>query len=299
MLGYIITIATFASIYSLAVVGLNILTGWAKQVSLGHAAIFAIGAYTQALLIVRAGLPFVPALVLSVIITTVVGTLLGLPSLRVSHDHLVLTTIGLNFVVVAIVEYLDFFGGALGIVGLRMPKIFGRPMRTFEYLILVVCLLAVSVLVAYRFSKTWAKVLMEAMGDDELAASALGVDVTRVKLLAFAISSAYTGLAGGLWAQYIGSVFPKNFSLELSITMLSMLVFGGMGTISGAILGAVLLYCLPEIFRPIQNYRMMLYGIALAAMVVWQPSGLLGRNGLLVQLAQVLTSRVRPQGKNG
>ncbi len=285
MLGYILTIATFSGIYALAVLGLNILTGYAKQVSLGQAAIFAIGAYSQALLIVRAEIPFFPALILSILITTLIGTLLGLPSLRVSHDHLVLTTIGLNFIVIAVAEYFDFFGGALGIVGLRMPRIFGRPMQTPEYLALVFFCLILGIMVAYRLSKTWAKVLMQAIGDDELAAATLGVDVVKTKLLAFAISSAFTGLAGALWAQYIGSVFPKNFSLELSIVMLSMLVFGGMGTIKGALFGAISLYCLPEALRVIQNYRMLLYGFLLAIMVIWQPSGVLGQGGVVDSLS--------------
>lgn len=284
MLGYILTISTFAGIYALAIIGLNIITGYAKQISLGHAAIFAIGAYSQAMLVVRGGIPFFPALFFSILITMVVGTVLGLPSLRVSHDHFVLTTIGLNFVVIALVEYFDFFGGALGIVGLRLPVVFGYALRTLEYFGLVFTFLVITILIAFVLSQTWAKILMEAIGDDELAAATLGVDVTRIKLLSFAIGSGFTGLAGALWAQYIGSVFPKNFNLELSLTMLSMLIFGGMGTIKGALLGAFSLYCLPEIFRPIQNYRMLLYGFVLAAMVIWNPSGVLGREGLLVRL---------------
>jgi branched-chain amino acid transport system permease protein len=281
MLGYILTIANFACIYALAILGLNILTGYAKQVSLGHAAIFALGAYSQALLVTKAGIPFFASLILASFISSIIGMLFGLPSLRVSHDHLVLTTIGLNFIVVAIVEYFDFFGGALGIVGLGTPQIFGHLLATREYLILVVGLLILALIFCWFFSRTWAKLLMEAIGEDELAAAVLGINVARIKLLAFAVSSALTGLAGALWAQYIGSVFPKNFGLELSITMLSMLVFGGMGTIRGALFGALFLYCLPEALRFIQNYRMLLNGVLLAAMVIWQPSGILGKGGLL------------------
>ena len=281
MLGYILTIANFACIYALAILGLNILTGYAKQVSLGHAAIFALGAYSQALLVTKAGMPFFASLILASLISSIIGMLFGLPSLRVSHDHLVLTTIGLNFIVVAIVEYFDFFGGALGIVGLGTPKMFGHLLATRDYLILVAGLLILALLFCWFFSRTWAKLMMEAIGEDELAAAVLGINVARMKLLAFAVSSALTGLAGALWAQYIGSVFPKNFGLELSITMLSMLVFGGMGTIRGALFGALFLYSLPEALRFIQNYRMLLYGVLLAAMVIWQPSGILGKGGLL------------------
>lgn len=291
MLGYIITIGTVALINSLAVLGLNVLTGYAKQVSLGQAAIFAIGAYSQALLVVRSGLPFLLALLCSILIATFLGTLLGLPSLRVSHDHLVLTTIGLNFIVIAFLEYFDFFGGALGIVGLRTPVVLGYALRTFEYFVFVIAILIIALFLMYQISKTWAKLLMEATGEDELAVATLGLNTTKIKLLAFGLSSAFTGLAGALWAQYVGSVFPRNFTLELSIIMLSMLVFGGMGMIKGALLGSILLYCLPEIFRPIQNYRMLLYGLILAAMVIWQPSGLLGREGLLSRATEHLRNR--------
>jgi len=281
MLGYILTIATFACIYALAILGLNILTGYAKQVSLGHAAIFALGAYSQALLITKGGIPFFASLILATLISAFIGTVFGLPSLRVSHDHLVLTTIGLNFIVVAIAEYFDFFGGALGIVGLKMPEIFGYVMTTREYLLLVTGILFLALGICYAFSHTWAKLLMEAVGEDELPAMTLGINVAKIKLLAFAISSALTGLAGALWAQYTGSVFPKSFGLELSVTMLSMLVFGGMGTIKGALFGALFLYCLPEVFRFVQEYRMLVYGLLLATMVIRQPAGIFGKGGML------------------
>lgn len=292
MLGYIITIGTVALIYALAVLGLNILTGYAKQVSLGQAAIFAIGAYSQALLVARSGLPFLLSLLCSILITMFLGTFLGLPSLRVSHDHLVLTTIGLNFIIIGIVEYFDFFGGALGIVGLRTPVVFGYALRTLEYFIFVFTIVIIALFLMYQISKTWAKLLMEATGEDELAVATLGLNPTKIKLLAFGLSSAFTGLAGALWAQYVGSVFPRNFTLELSVVMLSMLVFGGMGMIKGALFGSILLYCLPEIFRSIQNYRMLLYGLILAAMVIWQPSGLLGREGLFSRANEHLRLRL-------
>ena len=258
--GYILSICTFASIYAILILGLNILTGYTKQVSLGHAAFFAIGAYTQALLVTKAGLTFWSALPLSIALSMAIGVIMGLPSLRVSDDFLVLTTIGLNFIVMGITEYFDFFGGAMGIIGITMPTLWGRPISTSGYFTITVFFLMLALCVSYLFSRTWGRLAMEATGEDEEAAQSLGINTALYKIYAFALSSTFTGLAGVLWAHSIGSVFPRNFSFEMSVLFLSMLVFGGLGTIRGAIFGAFFLYLLPECFRFIENYRMLVYG---------------------------------------
>ncbi|HPT64938.1 branched-chain amino acid ABC transporter permease [Acetomicrobium sp.] len=289
--GYILSICTFASIYAILILGLNILTGYTKQVSLGHAAFFAIGAYTQALLVTKAGLTFWSALPLSIALSMAIGVIMGLPSLRVSDDFLVLTTIGLNFIVMGITEYFDFFGGAMGIIGITMPTLWGRPISTSGYFTITVFFLMLALCVSYLFSKTWGRLAMEATGEDEEAAQSLGINTALYKIYAFALSSTFTGLAGVLWAHSIGSVFPRNFSFEMSVLFLSMLVFGGLGTIRGAIFGAFFLYLLPECFRFIENYRMLVYGALLTMIVILQPNGMLGRGGLLDRCFSKLTKK--------
>lgn len=289
--GYILSICTFASIYAILILGLNILTGYTKQVSLGHAAFFAIGAYTQALLVTKAGLTFWSALPLSIALSMTIGVIMGLPSLRVSDDFLVLTTIGLNFIVMGITEYFDFFGGAMGIIGITMPTLWGRPISTSGYFTITVFFLMLALCVSYLFSKTWGRLAMEATGEDEEAAQSLGINTALYKIYAFALSSTFTGLAGVLWAHSIGSVFPRNFSFEMSVLFLSMLVFGGLGTIRGAIFGAFFLYLLPECFRFIENYRMLVYGALLTMIVILQPNGMLGRGGLLDRCFSKLTKK--------
>lgn len=289
--GYILSICTFASIYAILILGLNILTGYTKQVSLGHAAFFAIGAYTQALLVTKAGLTFWSALPLSIALSMAIGVIMGLPSLRVSDDFLVLTTIGLNFIVMGITEYFDFFGGAMGIIGITMPTLWGRPISTSGYFTITVFFLILALCVSYLFSKTWGRLAMEATGEDEEAAQSLGINTALYKIYAFALSSTFTGLAGVLWAHSIGSVFPRNFSFEMSVLFLSMLVFGGLGTIRGAIFGAFFLYLLPECFRFIENYRMLVYGALLTMIVILQPNGMLGRGGLLDRCFSKLTKK--------
>ena len=295
--GYILSICTFASIYAILILGLNILTGYTKQVSLGHAAFFAIGAYTQALLVTKAGLTFWSALPLSIALSMTIGVIMGLPSLRVSDDFLVLTTIGLNFIVMGITEYFDFFGGAMGIIGITMPTLWGRPLSTSGYFAITALFLMLALCVSYLFSRTWGRLAMEATGEDEEAAQSLGINTALYKIYAFALSSTFTGLAGVLWAHSIGSVFPRNFSFEMSVLFLSMLVFGGLGTIRGAIFGAFFLYLLPECFRFIENYRMLVYGALLTIIVILQPNGMLGRGGLLDRCFSKLTKKkVENQG---
>ena len=289
--GYILSICTFASIYAILILGLNILTGYTKQVSLGHAAFFAIGAYTQALLVTKAGLTFWSALPLSIALSMTIGVIMGLPSLRVSDDFLVLTTIGLNFIVMGITEYFDFFGGAMGIIGITMPTLWGRPLSTSGYFAITALFLMLALCVSYLFSRTWGRLAMEATGEDEEAAQSLGINTALYKIYAFALSSTFTGLAGVLWAHSIGSVFPRNFSVEMSVLFLSMLVFGGLGTIRGAIFGAFFLYLLPECFRFIENYRMLVYGALLTMIVILQPNGMLGRGGLLDRCFSKLTKK--------
>jgi len=289
--GYILSICTFASIYAILILGLNILTGYTKQVSLGHAAFFAIGAYTQALLVTKAGLTFWSALPLSIALSMTIGVIMGLPSLRVSDDFLVLTTIGLNFIVMGITEYFDFFGGAMGIIGITMPTLWGRPLSTSGYFAITALFLMLALCVSYLFSRTWGRLAMEATGEDEEAAQSLGINTALYKIYAFALSSTFTGLAGVLWAHSIGSVFPRNFSFEMSVLFLSMLVFGGLGTIRGAIFGAFFLYLLPECFRFIENYRMLVYGALLTMIVILQPNGMLGRGGLLDRCFSKLTKK--------
>jgi len=279
-IGYVLTVGTFVGIYMILTVSLNILTGYAKQVSLGHAAFFGIGAYASAIITTHYGLSFWAALPFVVVITMLVGVFLGLPSLRVNSDFLVLATIGLNFIVASVFKYFPFFGGSMGIM-VSMPDFFGHPLGNTGFFLLTLTFVLLSIITSYYFSQTWARLAMEAFGEDEPAAKSMGINVPKFKIYAFAISSAYAGIAGALWAHYVGSVFPENFTFGLSVNILAMLVLGGMGTIRGAVLGAFILQILPESLRVIENYRMLVSGGVLLTMVMFQPMGLLGKGSFL------------------
>ncbi len=273
---YTISVLIFSGIWAVLTLSLNILTGYAGQVSLGHAAFFGIGAYTSALLTTRYGWHFLPAFIGAMLITAVVGGFLGLPSLRVRHDFLVLATMGINFVVVGVFKYTEFFGGSMGIINIRKPVLFGIVLSGEKFLVLVLAYLAFTVWLSYYIARTWAGLAFNAIRADEEAAEAMGVSVPRFKIYAFIISSALAGGAGSLYAHFLGSIFPDHFAFAESIAILSMLVFGGLGTIRGALLGAMVLKALPEYLRIVGDYRYTIYGGILVLMMLFQPMGIIG-----------------------
>jgi branched-chain amino acid transport system permease protein len=295
--GYIVSVAVFVGIWVSLALSLNILTGYAGQVSLGHAAFFGIGAYTSAVLAVRYNVPFVADFLAAIVVTGLVGTVLGLPSLRVRHDFLVLATMGINFVVVAVFKYVGFFGGAMGLVDIPAPSLFGITFRGgFLYLALVWAYAIACWFVSWYVSKTWSGLGFQTVRIDEDAAAAVGVGVPRFKIYAFAISAALAGGAGSLYGHFIGSVFPDTFAFVESIGVLSMVIFGGVGTLRGPILGAIVLKAAPEMLRFVQNYRFTIYGALLVLMMLFQPMGIIGDDSFLWRQARRLFRRQGDQG---
>jgi branched-chain amino acid transport system permease protein len=279
--GYAITILITILIYAMLAHSLNIITGHAGQISLGHAAFFGIGAYISALLYTEAGFPFWVSVPLAAIGAAIVGALLGIPCLRVRDDFLAITTMGINFVVEAIFLYIPFFGGAMGIGGIDLPKWFGREMTKPEYFVLILVVFVLLLFLDRRLGRSWIGLAWASIREDEQAAGSMGVDVVRFKVLAFVLGSAIAGLAGGFYAHFLTFIMPQNFGFGQSIVILSMVVFGGIGTRWGPVVGAVFLGVLPEVSRPIMEYRILIYGVLLLAMMRFQPGGLLGPESIL------------------
>jgi branched-chain amino acid transport system permease protein len=281
--GYVITILITIAIYAILAHSLNIITGHAGQISLGHAAFFGIGAYTSALLYGEAGLPFWASVPFAAVIAGVIGALLGIPCLRVRDDFLAITTMGINFVVEAVFLYIPFFGGAMGIGGINLPGWFGREMTKPEYFVLILAVLGLLLLLDRKLGRSWIGLAWASIREDEQAAEAMGVDVVRFKVLAFILGSSIAGLAGGFYAHFLTFIMPQNFGFPMSIVVLSMVVFGGIGTRWGPLVGAVILGVLPEISRPVMEYRTFLYGLLLMFMMRFQPEGLLGFDSFLMR----------------
>ena len=281
MSSYLITILTIIAIHAIVVCGLNVIVGYAGQISLGHAAFFGIGAYAAALLATKAGLSFWAALPIVLVISGLVGLLLGLPSLRVRDDFLAITTIGINFIVEAIFLYIPFFGGALGIGGIPRIFIFGIKLKGIAFFCLCIFFLILVLIVCWWFTRSWAGLACFALREEEEAASSMGISPVRFKLLAFVVGTAMAGLGGALYAHYMRFISATDFSFPVSIALLSTIVLGGMGTLWGPVLGAVILGALPEVFRPLVDYRMLFYMVLLLLMIRFQPGGLLGESSVI------------------
>jgi branched-chain amino acid transport system permease protein len=278
---YHITVAITAAIYVILAIGLNIISGYAGQPTLGHAAFWGIGAYAQALLVTRGGLSFGEALPLSTAVTALVGGMLGATSIRLREDFLAITTIGINFVVVSVFLYTPFFGGSLGIGGVSPPTLGGVALTKPAYLGLLALVVAGLGALDIWLRRTWLGVGWTALREEEVAAETCGVDTRRFKVIAFVLGTALAGLAGGLYAHFIQFVEYRDFGFPASVAILSMVAVGGMGTLRGAVAGAILLTILPEVFRVVSNYRMFLYGATLVLVMRYQPWGLLGAGSWL------------------
>jgi len=278
---YSITILTFISIQAIVACGLNVIVGFAGQISLGHAAFFGIGAYASALLTARAALPFWTALPLVILITGAVGLVLGMPSLRLREDFLAVTTIGINFIVESVFLYIPFFGGALGLGGIPSISLLGTRLKGANYLYLCLFFLAAVLLISRRFTRSWAGLACFALREEETAASSMGVSPIRFKLLAFVLGTAMAGLGGALYAHLMRFISATDFGFTMSVSMMASVVLGGVGTLWGPVLGALILGLLPEIFRPLVDYRMLLNAAILLLMIRFQPAGLLGEGSFL------------------
>ena len=273
---YVLTVATLCGIYAILTLGLNTITGLAGQISLGHAAFFGVGAYTAAILTVSYRWDFWPALAAAVATAGAFGALIGAAAIRVREDFLAITTMGVNFVVVAVFLYFPFFGGALGIGGIPGPALFGREVAKSGFFLLVAAGVVLALAVNLWLLRSWAGLALLAVREDEDAARASGVDVRKFKIAAFTVGTALAGLAGAFYASFLTFISAGDFGFPFSITILCMLVFGGIGTNRGAIAGAVVLGVLPELFRFMADYRMLTYGTILLLLMRFQPAGLLG-----------------------
>jgi branched-chain amino acid transport system permease protein len=273
---YYLTIMIFVGVWIIATLGLNIITGYAGQFHLGIGVYMGTGAYASALLTTGLGISFWFSLPIAVFVSSLMGLVTGLPALRVKEDFLAVATIGMVFVFESLLIYLPYFGGPIGIGSIPPPAWFGGPMPKVPYLVLVLLFVLVSVWVNLKLVNSWAGLAWESLREDELAASMTGTDIRRFKIFAFVVGGAYCGCAGVLYAHFMSYITPYDFGFLPSIYILAMLVFGGIGTIRGAVFGAAFLTVMPELFRFVQEYRNSIYGLLLVFMMLFEPKGLLG-----------------------
>ena len=275
-------VLTIVGLFVLLGLGLNIVVGFAGLLDLGYVAFFAIGAYTVAVLtspeLGFLNLTFWEALPFAVITGVVSGILLGIPVLKMRGDYLAIATLGFGEIIRILVlsDFLrPWLGGAQGIAKIPKPSIgsieFATPQQIY-YLILAGCLLAGFIswrLRDSRLGRAWM-----AVREDEDVAQAMGINLVAAKLLAFATGAGFSALSGAIFASKLGSVYPHSFSVMISINILCLIIVGGMGSIPGVIVGAIALVGLPELLREFAEYRLLVYGAALVAMMILRPEGL-------------------------
>jgi len=297
-LGLSIYIVNLITVHAIVAIGLNILVGYTGQISMGHAGFFAIGAFTAVILVSNWSFPLFIALPIAGFTTSIFGFILGLPALRLKGPYLAIATLGFGMTITTVIKHMEFFGGRMG---LQAPKLefFGTPLKDTHFYYIIMVIAVVMVIAAVKLIKTRVGRAFIAIRDSDIAAEAMGVNLTYYKTLAFAVSAFYTGVAGGLYAFILGFINPESFHLIMSITFLAMVVVGGLGSIMGSIAGAALMTFLDIKLQAIQdialigpalvtfsqkymsmagisNIAVIVYGLIMILIVLFEPLGIFG-----------------------
>jgi branched-chain amino acid transport system permease protein len=286
---YLLQIVVLCGINVILAVSLNLINGFTGQFSIGHAGFMALGAYGSAMFSLGVGRNWVsaleaagapaplaaaPALLMALLLggllAALAGYLVGLPSLRLRGDYLAIVTLGFGEIIRVLILNVDAVGGPRGLPGIpAWANVFWVGLGVA----------AVLVLSRNLANSTYGRALF-AIRDDEVAAEALGVDTTSYKVLAFVLGAFFAGVAGGLFAHFLSYLNPNSFTFIRSIEVIAMVVLGGMGSISGSVLAAIILTLLPEVLRPVKQYRMVIYSLMLIILMITRPQGLLGTREL-------------------
>ncbi len=283
---YALHLCVVAQLYAVLALALNFQLGSANIPNFATGASYGIGAYASALLALNFDVSFWIALPAAAIVATVFGFLLGVPSMRTRDSYLALVTIAFGVVINQLLNTLDFTGGPNGLVGIPAPEIFGHsfasPLLVLGYELpsqanfyyLSAMLVLVAILFAERLHNSRVGLAWNALRADELAARCQGINTTWYKVLAFAVDAFLAGFAGTIYAFYVGFISPDNFTFLVSVTIMTMVIAGGMDNILGVLVGAVLLTLLPEKLRAFSDYRILFFGVTVIGFLMIRPQGI-------------------------
>ena len=315
---YILDLAILVLTYVMLGWGLNVVVGLAGLLDLGYVAFYAVGAYSYALLATNFGLSFWICLPLAGILAAFWGVLLGFPVLRLRGDYLAIVTLAFGEIIrLVLINWQSFTGGPNGITGIPRPTFFGIPLTPGDdglaamlgiefspthrvvflfYLILALALLTNWVTIRLRrlpIGRAW-----EALREDEVACRALGINITTTKLSAFAIGAMFGGFAGAFFATRQGFISPESFTFHESALVLAIVVLGGMGSQLGVVLASIAMIGGFELFRGLDQYRMLVFGFAMVLLMIWRPRGLVGHRAPTVFLEknQAISSDLVKEG---
>ncbi len=278
--GYQVNIMTTALMYVVLGLGLNIVVGVAGLLDLGYVAFYAVGAYSYALLHLHFGLGFWTVLPIGGLLGALFGVLLGFPVLRLRGDYLAIVTLGFGEIIRLVLEnWGEFSKGPSGIANIPRPGLFGlelSPDQSIIYIYYLMMLMVIfTIFVVNRLQNSRIGRAWYALREDDIACQAMGIDKTRTKLSAFALGATWAGMAGVFFAAKTTFINPASFTFLESAIILCIVVLGGMGSIIGVILGALILILLPEYLRAFADYRMLAFGVLLVVMMIFRPQGII------------------------
>ncbi len=273
---YYLSILIFIGINAIAAMGLSLLMGYAGQISLGHAAFFGIGAYCSGVFTVKFGIPVFWAFVCGILLSAIMAIAIAVPTLKLKGHYLAVATLGFGEIIFILFnELLDLTGGPSGLSGIPPAELLGFAVTgstSFFYLVWILFL----VLLVFSLNVIHSRMgrALRAVHGSDLAAEAMGIDVSRLKVQVFVLSAIYASIAGSLYAHFVTFISPPTFGLFASILLLMMVVIGGSGSIWGALLGAGILTLLPEYLRALKDFDILVYGIILVVILLFMPEGI-------------------------
>lgn len=284
-MNYVLHIIIMIGIYSILALSLNLLVGYTGLVALNHAAFYGLGAYISTLLAMKTGLGFVSSLLVAILINVVLSFVISIPSLRLKGDYFILATLGFQIIIFTILyNWVSLTRGPYGIAGIPLPEILGLTINTTPLFFLLTFVIAfICGLFFYLLGNSAFGRALKSIREDEIAATSLGKNVIKFKIIAYAIASCFAAISGVLYARYMRYIDPTSFTLGESIFILSILIIGGTGNLSGPIIGTILMIILPEILRLFSipnaiaaNLRQIIYGFLIIIILRYMPQGING-----------------------
>ncbi len=274
---YYLSVLIFIGIHSIIAIGLDLLLGYTGQISLGHAAFFGLGAYITGVLTAKTSWPPIAGLVLALVGVGILAYIIGIPTLKLHGHYLAMATLGFGIIVQIFFKELDFLtGGPSGLVGIKDMTLFGYEFDSdLKYYYLICVSLLLTLLLSINVVQSRVGRVLRAIHGSEVAASVLGINVSRFKVAVFVLSALYAAFAGWLYSHYMTFVSPSSFGFMFSIKLVTMVVIGSLGSIWGAIFGAALLTTMPEFLNVFENYETAVFGFILVTVMIFMPRGLL------------------------
>jgi len=274
---YWVDVLNSVGLYALLALSLNLILGDAGLFNMGHAAFYAVGAYTGAILNTQLGVPILWALPVAGLVAALFAALVARPVIHLRGDYLLIVTVGMGEIVrIALVNNVfGLTGGANGIFGIARPSLFGyRVRRPQEFFYLIWAFVALTVMLFNRLEQSRFGRALNYLREDEVAAEGSGINTVRYKLMAFALGAGWAGMAGSLYAAKMTIISPESFSFWESVVLFLIVILGGSGSIPGVIAGAALVVGLPELFRKFASARMLVFGLVMMIMMIVRPQGL-------------------------